>query len=270
VCKTIPKLILQEPEDTSSKPWTGKVLPDGQPDLRGTVWRITDAGNGYLWNPQVNASSPGWEKYPQRPSRIVDPPDGMPPYQPWAKALQEGQEAGFADPKKPEHLDPQGQCLTGIPKLHYYVSSYKILQTPGYIAFAWELYHQYRIIPVDGRPHIGSKVKLWMADGVGRWEGNTLVVDTTNANGKSRLNIYGDFFSPEARLTERFVFLSPDKMIYEVTINDPTVYTRPYTMRVKYHVRNKETEIWEDNCKEYREFRPSGRGEEVLELQDKK
>src|SRR5205085_257910 len=65
VCHTYPKLILQEPMDTSSKPWTGKFLPDGQPDLNGTIWRITDAGNGYLWNPQVNASTPGWEKYPQ-------------------------------------------------------------------------------------------------------------------------------------------------------------------------------------------------------------
>lgn len=253
-----PGIILQPPMDTTAKPWTGKFMPDGQPDVHGGVWRITDAGNGHLHNPQVGASDPDAASFKPRASRIIDPPNGMPPYQPWALAKRLDQETGFRDPTRPEHFDPQGQCLSGIPKLNYYVSSYTILQSPGFVAFGWELYHQYRVIPIDGSPHIGPKVKLWMGDGRGRWDGNTLVVETTNINGKARLNIFGDFFSSKARLTERFHFLNPDKMIYEVTIDDPTVFTRPWTMRVNHHARNaKEDEIWEDTCKEYRDIRPS-------------
>lgn len=255
--KTPPKVILQEPMDTSPKPWKGKFLPDGQPDVHGGVWRITDAGNGHLHNPQVGATNPDANTYKPKPSRIIDPPDGLPPYQPWALALRRNQELALIDPTRPEHFDPQGQCLSGIPKLNYYVSSYTILQSPGYIAFAWELYHQYRVIPLDGSPHISPSLKLWMGDGRGRWEGNTLVVDTTNINGKARLNVFGDFFSSKAHLTERFVFMTPDTMIYEVTIDDPAVFTRPWTMRVNRHERTKDTEIWEDTCKEWRDIRPS-------------
>ena len=251
-------IIIQQPMDTSPKPWTGKRLPDGQPDVHGGVWQITDAGNGWLHNPQVGATNPDADTYPQKPSRIIDPPDGLPPYQPWALARREKQQTAFLNPVTPENFDPQGQCLSGIPKLNYYVSAYTILQSPGYIAFAWEIYHQYRVIPVDGSPHIGQNIKLWMGDGRGRWDGNTLTVDTANINGKARLNIFGDFFSSKAHLTERFHFLTPDTMIYEVTIDDPTVFTRPWTMRVNRHVRNpKEDEIWEDTCKENRDYRPS-------------
>lgn len=252
------KIIIQDPMDTTPKPWTGKRLPDGQPDVHGAVWRITNAGNGWLHNPQVGATDPDADSFPQKPSRIIDPPNGLPPYQPWALARREGQQTAFLNPARPEHFDPQGQCLSGIPKLNYYVSAYTILQSPGYIAFAWELYNQYRVIPIDGSLHIGQNIKLWMGDGRGRWDGNTLIVDTVNINGKARLNIFGDFFSNNAHLTERFHFLTADTMIYEVTIDDPAVFTRPWTMRVNRHERNpKVDEIWEDSCKEWRDLRPS-------------
>lgn len=257
-----PPLIFPPPMDTTPKPWTGKRLPDGQPDLHRGRWDITQAGNGWLHNPQVGATGPNAGKFPPAPTRIIDPPDGLPPYQPWALAKRNHQATAFLAPKRPEEFDPQGQCLSGIPKLNYYVSAYTIMQSPGFIAFASESYHQFRVIPLDGSPHPGQDLKLWMGDGRGRWDGNTLIVDTYNLNGKSRMNIYGDFFSRNARLTERFHFLDAETMIYEVTIDDPTVFTRPWTMRVNRHQRDKGEEavvdeIWEEDCKEWREIRPS-------------
>lgn len=121
----------------------------------------------------------------------------------------------------------------------------------------------YRVIPLDGSPHIGSNLKTWM----GRWEGNTLVVDTTNLNGKNRLTSTGDFFTGKVHLSERFVFVDPDTMNYEVTITDPTVYTRPWTMRVGQKRLSKkelfdergqvDVELWEEGCVEGEAARPS-------------
>ena len=250
-------VLLQPPMDTSSKPWTGKRLADGQPAVHGGVWHVPQGGNGRLTNPLSGSTGPNAATAKPRPSRIVDPADGQIPYQPWALARQQLHELSWANPSKPAHFDPQGQCLGGVPKLHYYVSNYTILQSPGYIAFAWEIYHQYRVIALDGSPHVGSNIKLWMGDGRGRWDGNTLVVDTTNLNAKTRMNIFGDFFSPKAHLTERFVFTDPENMVYEVTIDDPTVFTRPWTMRVPQRRLEERGDLWEEGCVEGSESRPS-------------
>ena len=92
-------------------------------------------------------------------------------------------------------------------------------------------------------------MKLWMGDGRGRWEGNTLVVDTTNLNAKSRLDVIGDFFSDNAHIVERFIFVDANTMNYEATITDPTVFTRPWTMRVAQR-RMPDEEFWEWACHE--------------------
>jgi len=106
-----------------------------------------------------------------------------------------------------------------------------------------------RVIPLDGRPHVGPNVKLWMGDGRGRWEGNTLVVDTTNLNAKFRLSVVGDFFSDKAHVVERLTFIDANTMSYEATIDDPTVFTRPWTLRVATR-RGPDEEIWEWACPE--------------------
>ena len=103
--------------------------------------------------------------------------------------------------------------------------------------------------PLDGRPHVGPDVKLWMGDGRGRWEGNTLVVDTRNLKAKSRLDVVGDFFTDKAHLVERMTFVDANTMNYEATIDDPTVFTRPWTMRVVQR-RLPDDEMWEWACHE--------------------
>jgi hypothetical protein len=220
-------------------------LADGQPDVQG-IWSAVVAGSVSLTNPVSQAQD--FEKQDVRlPSRIIDPPDGLVPYQPWAAARRNQQALDYDWPTRPEHIDTQHRCLlSGVPRLYTIVPSYKIVQTPGQVVFIWTEYHAYRVIPLDNRPHVAADVKLWMGDGRGRWEGNTLVVDTTSVVG-ARLTYTGDFYSDNARVAERFTFADADRMIYDATITDPTVFTRPWTMRVEQRRRANE-EVWESAC----------------------
>jgi len=233
----------------SSRPWPPQRLADGQPDVQG-VWAAVNAGSTSLTNPIS-----GGEDFDRRvtgenirrPSRIIDPPDGLLPYQPWAAAKQKQQESDYEHPTKPEHIDTQHRCLlSGIPRLFTIVPSYRIIQTPGSVIFVWDEYHAYRVVPLDGRPHVAPDVKLWMGDARGHWEGNTLIVDTTNMRG-ARLTYIGDFYSQNAHVVERMTFVDADTMTYEATVDDPTVFTRPWTMRIGQK-RRPDEETWESAC----------------------
>ena len=105
--------------------------------------------------------------------------------------------------------------------------------------------HTYRTIPLDGRPHLGENIKLWMGDSRGHWEGNTLVVDVTNNNDQTWFDIVGSFHSDALHTVERWTFVSPDKIDFEVTIEDPKVFTRPWKMAWNFG-RNKAEEQWEN------------------------
>ena len=232
-------------------PWLPGRTPDGQPDIQGS-WRPINGGTHSL-DPAKSGAADFDERIgkPTKPlpSRIVDPPDGHIPYQPWALALQKNLAAVYENPTRPEHVDTQTRCFTpGAPRL-YYFPTFKILQPAGSVVFVWDEYHAYRVIPLDGRPHVPATVKLWVGDGRGRWEGNTLIVDTTNLNAKSRLNVVGDFFSDKAHIVERFTPVDANTMNYEATITDPTVFTRPWTVRATQR-RMPDEELWEWACHE--------------------
>jgi hypothetical protein len=233
----------------SPRPWPPQRLPDGQPDVQG-IWAASNAGSTSLTNPIS-----GGEDFDRRlsgenirrPSRIIDPPDGLLPYQPWAAAKQKQQESDYEHPSRPEHIDTQHRCLlSGIPRLYTIVPSYRIIQIPGSVIFVWDEYHAYRVIPLDGRPHVAPNVKLWMGDARGHWEGNTLIVDTTNMRG-ARLTYIGDFYSQNAHVVERMTFVDADTMTYEATVDDPSVFTRPWTMRIGQK-RRPDEETWESAC----------------------
>ena len=234
-----------------SRPWPPEHLPDGQPDVQG-LWSAVNAGSTSLTNPvsggaDFDRRATGVEV--RVPSRIIDPPDGQLPYQPWAAARVKQQGEDYRRPTKPEHIDPQHRCLmSGVPRLYTIVPSFKIIQPPGSVVFIWDEYHAYRIVPLDGRPHVASNVKLWMGDGRGHWEGNTLVIDTTNVRG-ARLTYTGDFHSENAHIVERLTFVDANTMNYEATVDDPTVFTRPWTMRVVER-RRPDDEMWESACYE--------------------
>jgi hypothetical protein len=190
---------------------------------------------------------------PLRPSlMIVDPPDRKIPYQQWAAARRKELFDNRDDPKTLEHVDPAARCfLPGVPRNAYMPFGYKIIQPPGYVVILNEAFHAYRIIPVTGARHVGSAIKLWMGDSRGRWEGNTLIVDVTNLNGGPWFDFAANFQSPSMRVVERWTLSTPDRIDYAATIEDPTLYTRPWTIAFPI-VRNEDPrhEVIEEACHE--------------------
>jgi hypothetical protein len=233
----------------AARPWPPAKLSDGQPDVQG-VYAAQAGGSVSLSNPISGGADLQRRitgKDIRMPSRVIDPPDGLVPYQPWAEARRKQQEDAYDHPTKPEHIDTQHRCLLGgVPRLYTNVPVFRIVQAPNTVIFIWDEYHAYRVISLDGRPHIPSDVKLWMGDSRGRWEGTTLVVDTRNVKG-TRLSMSGDFFSDNVRITERINFVDAETINYEATIDDPTVFTRPWTMRV-VEKRRPDEEPWEAAC----------------------
>ena len=213
--------------------WTPPRTSDGQPDIQG-FW-VNRGRRLATYN--IEAMEGASETHTlitgvQSDSRslIMDPVDGRIPYQPWARAQRTDVLNNHNDPTKWEHVDPHTRCfLSGVPRV-FYQGQFQILQPPGYVVILQEWNHGSRIIPLDGRPHIGNDITLWMGDSRGRWEDNTLVVDVANKNDKTWLDLVGDFHSDAVRIDERFTFVGPDRIDYEATFDDPNVYTRPFTV----------------------------------------
>src|SRR5882672_6889032 len=118
----------------------------------------------------------------------------------------------------------------GQPRQMYGERGYNILQSPGLFAVVSEWAHFFRVIPTDGSPHIGQRIQLFMGDSRGHWEGKTFVIDTTNLNNMTWFDIVGDFHTENLHVTERLTMIDIDTMLYEATMEDPTVFTRPWTM----------------------------------------
>jgi hypothetical protein len=167
-----------------------------------------------------------------RTSLIIDPPNGrLPPRVTAANpSRRPAQPAGAAGPSNPEEVNLGERCITyGVPWLVAGYNSYiQIFQTPDYVAILQEMIHDVRIVPLDGRPHGNGSLRLWNGDSRGRFEGNSLVVTTTNYSPKTRLQ--GS--SENLRLVERFTRVSSDTLEYRLTFEDPTVWTTPWTMMI--------------------------------------
>jgi hypothetical protein len=172
-------------------------------------------------------------EFDNRTSLVVDPPDGrIPPLTPEARQRQASAAAArprFAD--GPEAFNNAYRCITtGVPKVgglygagHF--GYYQIVQTSDYVVVVTETIHDARVIPLDGRPHLPKALRQWNGDSRGRWDGTTLVVETTNFSPKS--NFMGS--NETLHLVERFTRVAADTIAYEVTITDPTTWTRPWT-----------------------------------------
>lgn len=193
-------------------------------------------------------------------SLIVDPPDGkLPSLTPEAVKQADAVEARRrAPPASWEDLNSYDRCITrGLPGAMmpgFYNHNYQIAQTPTHVAIFVEMIHDVRIVPIDGRPHLGPGIRQWMGDARGRWEGQTLVVETTNFNGKVQ-DVMGDamrlpngdpilpryyvvFGTGGLKLVERFTRVDADTIDYRFTVIDPGTFTKPFTvstpmMRVK-------------------------------------
>lgn len=188
----------------------------------------------------------------RRTSLIINPPDGkipalLPEAQKRVDAVREYTAAHPAD--GPESRSLAERCIlwgtAGPPMMPGpYNNAYHIVQTRDYVMILVEMIHDARIIPLDGRPHVASNVRQWMGDPRGHWEGNTLVVESTGFNGKAPFHGSDE----NLRLTERFTRVSPDTMLYEFTVNDPTAFTKPWTAQVPFS--KTEGPIFEYACTE--------------------
>jgi hypothetical protein len=114
----------------------------------------------------------------------------------------------------------------------FYNHNYQIFQTPGYVVILVEMIHDARIIPMDGRPPVNAGIKQWLGNSRGRWEGNTLVVETTNLRDIEQRNVAVFGTTERGRVIERFTRLGPDRMDYQVTVDDPAWYTRSWTASI--------------------------------------
>ena len=195
----------------------------------------------------------------RRTSMIIDPPDGrVPPMTAEArKKFQAIQEKFAVHPADgPEDRPLPDRCLmfsqSGPPMIPgNYNDLYQIVQTPEYISILAEMGNQVRVIPLDGRPHLPGNVQEWMGDSRGHWEGDTLVVETLNFrfNDRSRFGVqYDGMTDKNLRITERFTRTSPNSILYRATIDDPTVYTKPWTMEVS--LEKSDGPVYEYACHE--------------------
>lgn len=211
----------------ASGPWNGPRTPDGQPDVAG-FWSNTIGNHQNFTDPQGGKQRPD---RPHAPSRVTDPADGELPYLPAARALQQDFAAHASDPVKPSYIEPLVHCApAGVPKTFTW-HGFEVRQYRD-VVFLW-FNSGWRIIHLDGSAHLDPSIKLWQGDSRGHWEGNTLVVDTANNNGKALFDRAGNFMSENATAVERFIFQPDGKRFnYVVTITDPTVYSRPWTATI--------------------------------------
>jgi hypothetical protein len=167
---------------------------------------------------------------------IVDPPDGRIPYTaegmarwnavPSAERLSSGKKLAA---NGPEDRTESERCLTTgglfIPN-PFYNNYHQIVQTRTHVAILTEMMHEVRIIPIDGRPHVGEGIRQWLGDSRGRWEGRTLVVETTNFNDKRLFR----GATRDLRLVERFTRIDADTIAYQLTVSDPATFATPWTI----------------------------------------
>ena len=175
-------------------------------------------------------------------SLVTDPADGrIPPMTPEGLKRAAPRDGGTFGPgpfDTYEDFSLYDRCITRgivgslLPVL--YGNGLRIVQTPQAVVISYEMIHDTRIIPLDGRPHNGPHLKQYLGDSRGRWDGNTLVVDTTNFTNATSIgaNGNGTRHSDRMKMTERFTRLDPEMIDYEVTVDDPVTYTRPFTIRM--------------------------------------
>jgi len=264
-------------KSSSSDSWTPKRTPDGQPDLQG-IWSnatitpferpVALGTKAFLTEEEaVKAEEQSRKNRVDHPARegevgdynalwldsgtkvvktrqtslVVDPPDGRVPIKPEAAAKRAYNLEHESDSY--EYMSVWDRCITrGVPAGMFpagYNNAYQIIQTPGYFVIVSEMIHDARVIPLDGSPHPPSNVRFWNGDSRGHWEGNTLVVDTTNYNNKGWIatsaatgRVKGIMQSEALHVVERFTRTDADSISYEVTIDDPNTYTRPWKVAV--------------------------------------
>ncbi len=214
---------------------------DGVPDMQG-IWRRRAAMHESL------EAHPETIDDNEATSAVVDPASGIVPIQDWAEVQRRLNRATF--------VHHNAICrLSGVPVSMYMTGTYQFMQSPGMFFVQGEEAHAFRKIPLDGRDHVHDSIKLANGDSIGRWEGNTLVVETRNQNAKNWLDQRGRFYTDEAIITERYTMIDANTIHWQATIDDPNVYTQPFTIALAYRRSTVEDfEVWEEACNENNAF----------------
>lgn len=207
-------------------PYTPGRTPDGVPDLQGD-WSGAGGDNNSVLEEHdyIDVTTPAQESF------VSDPADGKIPYTPWALAKRNEILAGLGRGWPGEtgqrlYTSPGSFCLTAAPVFSF--DAQEIVQKPGVVIMLSD--DAYRVIPTDGRPPIGQNARFWLGTSRGRWEGHSLVVEVTGLNGLGWFDSTGQFYSENTRMTERWTLVEANTMDFEVTVEDPTIYSRPWKM----------------------------------------
>jgi hypothetical protein len=231
---------LERPKDLAGKPYfttdeaaayERKVVESRDRDQRGkTAEEDVNGAYNEFWFDRGSKVVPTL-----RTSLVIDPADGrVPALTPEAQKVADARTAvSRRPPEGPENLGLPERCLlwatAGPPMLpSAYNNNYQIVQTPRYVMILSEMIHDARIIPLDGRPHLPANVRHWMGDPRGRWEGDTLVVDSTNFTAKTHFRGADE----NLHLVERFTRTGPNTILYQFTVDDPTAFTKQWTGEV--------------------------------------
>jgi len=251
------------PALVAGQSWTPSRTADGQPDIQG-VWEAGPGANNAGHSLEEGCCEPEHNRMQNRPAAniglrqqvIVDPPNGRIPFQPWAAARQREHLVNLEMPTEVQHIEPEDRCsLQGVPRSNLR-GPMQILQTPGQVVILYEWVHAYRVISLDGRPHAPKGTSTWQGDARGRWEGRTLVVETTNFrvdpvgyNRQPWIDSHGTFYTDALRVVERWTLVNPNRIDYQATIEDPKVFTQPWKIAYEIVRQNeKNYEFIEEAC----------------------
>jgi len=254
-------------------------LPDGQPNMQGMYTR--SGVKGLESEPPFNPIDPG-EKNPlsvsnrgdglgpyprifgeggnvlrsqqaraQRPTGIVFPADKKLPWRPEEDAKRRQFLLDMNPPKDLRHIELNSRCaLPGLFEGEDGNNPYTILQPPGQVVILYDYNHTSRVIDLSRREHLGKDIRLFMGDSIGHWEGNTLLVDTTNFNGRAAYSREIPYLSDALHTVERFTVVDESTVDYEVTIDDPQLFTGPWKVAGAFSKESGGVESLEFACAE--------------------
>jgi len=206
----------------------------GKPDLSG-IWQTLSTADGDIEPHQARKDTPAG-------LGIVE--GDVIPYQPWALAKKK---ENFENREK---LDPRNKCfMPGVPRITYTPFPFQIFQSDKQLKLLYEYAHSVRTIYTDGTKHLDGHIDWFLGDSRGRWEGDTLVVDAVHFNDETWFDHSGNFHSEELHVVERYTLTDADHILYEATIEDPKVFTKPWKISlILYRHKEKNFQLLEYEC----------------------
>jgi hypothetical protein len=237
ICLSLLAAVVAAVSAAAQAPYTPPRTPDGQPDLQG-IWQVLNTAAWDLEDHGARLGVPAGRGVVQ---------GGPIPYQPWALAKRDENARNRAS------LDPESRCyLPGVPRITYMPHPFRIVQQRDKVTILYEYVGAVRFLYMNGNPHPKGPIEWFMGDSRARFEGNTLVVDVVHFTDQTWFDRAGNFHSEALHIVERFTPVHADLLDYQVTIEDPKVFTRPWTIKVPlYRRRDANVQLLEFKCVEF-------------------